>query len=125
MYINGTWNKNGAGMGVVLLTLDFNSIETVIRLDFTGSNNKAEYEALVVRLLMSRELWVRKLNVQDDSSLVINQTNNSYEVKDDRMLKYKELVTRIIASFDEVKIEKIDKLDNEAADKLAVVTSIL
>lgn len=41
------------------------------------------------------------------------------------MLRVKELATWLIISFDEVKIEKIDRLDNKVVDELAVVTSNL
>lgn len=78
---------------VVLLTLDFNSIETMVRLNFLALNNEAKYEALIAGLLMSRELWVKRLRVQSDLNLIVNQMNDSYQVKDDRMLKYKELAT--------------------------------
>lgn len=42
--------------------------------------------------------------VQSDSSVIINQMINMYPVKDDKMLKYKELAIRLVASFGEVKI---------------------
>lgn len=70
-------------VGVVLLTPDFSLIKTRVRLDFTASNNEAEYEALIAGLLMSKELRVKRLRVHSDSNLIVNQMNNHYHVKDD------------------------------------------
>ncbi|MED6128805.1 hypothetical protein PIB30_101489 [Stylosanthes scabra] len=40
---------------------------------FTASNNKAEYEALLARLKLAKELHIKHLTVNCDSLLVVQQ----------------------------------------------------
>lgn len=51
----------------------------------------------------------------------MNQMNGSYQVKDESMLRYKDLAVYLMESFEEVEIEKIDRLDNEATNELKVI----
>lgn len=46
-----------------------------------------------------------------------------FQVKDEKMSKYKTLVERLIKLFKKVEFEKISRLDNEAADELTKLAS--
>ena len=50
MHIDGSSNRQANEVGVVLLSLEGDKIECMVRLDFPTTNNEAEYEALVARL---------------------------------------------------------------------------
>ncbi|CAL2271081.1 unnamed protein product [Prunus armeniaca] len=54
--VDGALNHKGVGAGVVIVTLDKTLLEQVITLGFPASNNEAEYEALLVRLRLAKEL---------------------------------------------------------------------
>ncbi|CAL8997888.1 unnamed protein product [Prunus brigantina] len=51
------------------------------QLDFDSTNNKAEYEALIIGLEMALELGVKHLEVFGDSQLVIKQLTNEYKCR--------------------------------------------
>lgn len=52
------------------------------------SNNVAEYSAILYGLLSALSLNIHSLSVISDSELVINQLNNRYQVKSDKLLPY-------------------------------------
>ena len=54
--------------------------EYALRFDFSATNNKAKYEALVTGLRIVKELRVQKLRIHTDSQLVAGQIKRDYEV---------------------------------------------
>ena len=52
VYVNGASNQKGSGIGLVLLSPEKVIIKKSLRLDFSATNNEAEYEALVIGMAM-------------------------------------------------------------------------
>ena len=73
MYFDGSLMKTGTGAGLLVISPLGIHMRYVIRIYFVASNNITEYEALVNRLRIAIELGVRRLDVQGDSQLVIDQ----------------------------------------------------
>lgn len=59
---------------------------------FPCTNNIAKYEALINDMKIAIEWWVDELKVFGDSQLVINQVNEKYQIKDDKLVPYKRMV---------------------------------
>ena len=76
----------GAGIKIVLTTLERSIIEQSFTLGFPVSNNKAEYEAVLVGLQVAITLGVTGLEVHCDSSLVVNQVSGEHVARDSRMI---------------------------------------
>ena len=68
---------------MVIQTSEGDKIECMIRLDFSTTNNEAEYEALVARLDLARAAGAKNVVVHCDSQVVISQVNGGYECKND------------------------------------------
>ena len=47
VYVDGASNQKGSGVGLVLMSPKKVVIEKSLRLDFSATNNEAEYEALL------------------------------------------------------------------------------
>jgi len=69
--LDGSSNLQGSGAGIILEGTSGLLIEQTLRFSFKANNNQAEYEALVVRMLLAKELGVRSLLVKSNSLLVI------------------------------------------------------
>ena len=50
MYFDGAVNNNGAGVEIILITLEWEMIPMAKRLEFKVTNNQAEYEACIFGL---------------------------------------------------------------------------
>ena len=59
---------------------------------FPCTNNIAEYEALINSMKIVAEWRVDQLDVFGDSQLVINQVNDIYQTKDEKLVPYKCMV---------------------------------
>ena len=57
---------------MVIQTSEGDKIEYMIWLDFSTTNNEAEYEALVVRLDLARAAGAKNVVVHCDSQVVIS-----------------------------------------------------
>jgi len=71
--VDGSSNQQGSGAGVILEGSNGLLIEKALRFAFKASNNQAEYEALIVGMLLAKELGARSLLVKSDSLLVTGQ----------------------------------------------------
>ena len=75
-------------MGIVLLSPKKITIEKSLRLDFSTTNNKAEYEALLVRMAMVQKMGGKAIEIFSDSRLVVGQVKGELEARDMRMQEY-------------------------------------
>ena len=48
--MDGAANQKGSGIGIVMISPDGIALEKSLRLDFSLTNNRAEYEALLAGL---------------------------------------------------------------------------
>ena len=60
-------------MGLVLISLERIMIEKSSRLGFLATNNEAEYEVLLVEMIMVQKLGGKAVEVFFDSRLVVGQ----------------------------------------------------
>ena len=107
---------------MVIQTLEGDKIECMIRLDFPTTNNKAEYEALVAGLDLTKAAGAENMIVHCNSQVITSQINGNYECRNERMKKYLEEVKNQIGSL-EVKFVQIPREENECIDYLAKAAS--
>ena len=65
--IDGFGMKKVGGAGVVLISLEKETLTYAVRLQFPAKNNEAKYEALLTRLSLAKALGAKNLIVQADS----------------------------------------------------------
>ena len=75
IHTDGSSNQHSGGTGVVILTLEGDKIECMIRLDFPTTNNEAEYEALVVGLDLAKVVGAENMIIHCDSLVITSQVN--------------------------------------------------
>ena len=71
MYFDRASNTLGHGVRAVLISLEGNHCPFTAKSSFKCTNNMAEYEACVLGLQAAIEKKIKRLNVYDDSALVI------------------------------------------------------
>ena len=65
--MNGSSNRQAGGAGVVLRSPKGDEIKCMIRLDFPTTNNKAEYEALMAGLDLTKVVRAVSVVIHCDS----------------------------------------------------------
>ena len=85
LYVDGAVNQRGSGVGLVLVSLEKIIIEKSLRLSFSATNNKEEYEALLMGMIMVQNMGGKALKVFSNSKLVVGQVRGDLEAHDSRM----------------------------------------
>ena len=70
VYIDGASNQKGLGIGLVLMSPEKVVIEKSLRLNFSATNNEAEYETLLVGMTMIQRMGGKSIKLYSDSRLV-------------------------------------------------------
>ena len=97
--MDGSSTFHVGGIGVILKSLEADTLKRKVRLHYRTTNNKAKYEALLKGLELAKLLGAESVLVQGDSQLVIGQMNGTCEAKEERMKKYLNKVRRLIKKF--------------------------
>ena len=88
VYVDGAINQRGSGVGLVLVSPEKITIEKSLRLGFSAMNNEAEYETLLVGMMMVQNMGGKMVKVYSDSRLVVGQVRGELEARDPRMQEY-------------------------------------
>ena len=67
VFVDKASNAWGVGIGIVIMSLEGLKLEHSLRLGFRASNNKAEYEVLIVGLKVARKLEAKEVEIYLDS----------------------------------------------------------
>lgn len=92
LYFDGSYTNHGSGVGILFITPQGDVIPKSFRINFPCTNNMAEYEALLIGLRKVVQWKIQELQVYGDSQLIVNQVNDDYNTKDEKLMPYKKLV---------------------------------
>ena len=88
VYVDEASNQKGSGIGLVLISPKNVIIEKSLRLDFSATKDKAEYETLLVGMAMVQRMSGKSVKVFLDLRLVVGQVKGEFEAKDERIQGY-------------------------------------
>ena len=123
VYVDRASNQKGSGVGLVLISPEKVIIEKFLRLDFSATNNEAEYEALLIGMTMIQRMGGKTIKLFSNSRLVVGQVKGEFEAKDERMQGYLSQVKYLESKFDSFDLLHISKNGNAYADSLAMLAT--
>ncbi len=113
-------NPGPASAGIVIRNAD--SDKTVYEAGhFLGkcTNNVAEYQGLIRSLEQAKTLGGEKLDIHSDSELLVRQITGQYRVKSPDLKPLYEQAKKLLADFNDWKIQHVYRDKNQRADELA------
>ncbi|MBE3098940.1 MAG: ribonuclease HI family protein [Planctomycetes bacterium] len=121
LYVDGacSGNPGPCGSAAILKADDGTTLLEKARAFGPGTNNEAEYQAVILGLELAAELRPRRLTIRSDSELMVRQVAGQYRVKAPNLKPLIQQVRRLLEPFESVEIEAIPRRDNAEADKLA------
>ena len=125
MYFDGAANVHGCGIGAVLVSPEGNRFLTSGKLEFPYTNNIAEYEACIMDLNLAIDMEIEELEAYGDSSLIIFQTRGEYKTKDPKLIPYHQHLVELIKKFKDVSFVYVPRSQNQFADALATLASMI
>ncbi len=118
IYIDGAsrGNPGDSGIGILFKNNEQYNFKKYIGI---GTNNNAEYTALITALEIALNSKLLKLIVHTDSMLVANQINGSWKVKDPEIRTLFSKAKKLIEKLEDFSITHIRREFNSEADLLA------
>ncbi|XP_031106330.1 uncharacterized protein LOC116010979 [Ipomoea triloba] len=116
---DGSSSSKACGGGVVLVTPEGFRAYYALRFHFKLSNNEDEYEALLCGLQLAVSMKVEKLKIRCDSRLVVGQVSGEFEANEERMIRYRDVVLRVLGQIAQHEILQIPREQNAEADTLS------
>jgi ribonuclease HI len=119
VFYDGSWGTFGAGAAAVLVAPSKVRTCYAIKLDFSCTNNTAEYEALLLGLRKLKAMGIIRAILKTDSQVISGHVDKSCKARDPKLEKYLDAVRRLEASFEGFSVKNIPRGENEHADLLA------
>ncbi|XP_031393257.1 uncharacterized protein LOC116204989 [Punica granatum] len=107
MYFDGAVNSVGSGVGAVLISPDGRHYLVAAKVDFSCTNNVAEYEACTLGLQAAIDFKVKEL-----------------ETKDAKLVPYHEYLEELAKIFEKISFTYTPRAKNQFVDVLATLASI-
>jgi ribonuclease HI len=123
MYFDDSLKLEGAGAGVLLISLTGEQLKYILKIFWKVSNNEAEYEALLHGLRLASSLGIKRLLVYGDSAVVINQVNKSWDRNKENMDAYCLEVCKLKNKFYGLEFHHVIRENNVAVDVLSKLGS--
>lgn len=116
-------NPGKSGSGVTVLKVNGTSAVREVWNESVylgvATNNVAEYCGLIIGIRCCVANSLDNVLFQGDSSLVVNQMNNIFAVKNQNMQLYHSFAKNLLRNIPNYRIEYIARADNSRADSLA------
>ncbi|WKA04769.1 hypothetical protein VitviT2T_022776 [Vitis vinifera] len=129
MYFDGAANHSGYGIGVLLISPHGDHIPRSVRLAFSdrhpATNNIVEYEACILGLETALELGIRQMEVFGDSNLVLRQIQGEWKTRDAKLRPYHAYLELLVARFEDLRYTHLPRAQNQFADALATLASMI
>ncbi|XP_060182200.1 uncharacterized protein LOC132611853 [Lycium barbarum] len=97
----------------------------VKKFKFCCTNTMAEYEPCILGLRMTLDMEIHELLVIGDSDLLIHQVQGEWATKNAKILPYVNLAQRLYKTFKEIEFKHTPRAQNEFADGLATIASMI
>ncbi|RVW70824.1 Ribonuclease HI [Vitis vinifera] len=129
MYFDGAANHFGYGIGVLLISPHGDHIPRSVRLAFSdrhpATNNIVEYEACILGLETALELGIRQMEVFGDSNMVLRQIQGEWKTRDVKLRPYHAYLEQLVGRFDDLRYTHLPRAQNQFADALATLASMI
>ena len=120
VYIDGASRGNPGESGIGVLVIRGDGTRREIRKYLgKGTNNEAEYKALIEALGCLSDEKSPEARIHTDSQLVANQMNGLWKVKDPKLRVLHSEAKKLAAALPRLKIDHIPRERNAEADRLA------
>ena len=118
---DGASKGNPGRMGIGVVLIDRGAIVDTIseKLDGEGTNNTAEYTALLRGIKKAKEHGWRSFVIEGDSEVVIRQVRGEYQVRKKHLAPLHQQVMRELGDLDSYEAHWIPRERNTRADKLS------
>jgi len=112
-------NPGPASIGVLLTEDNGNKLMEISHSIGVGTNNRAEYQALITGLEEALQMGAQEVDIRMDSILVVQQIKGNYRVKNLQLQPLWQRAMQLLKKFSSYNIRHVPREQNSRADYLA------
>jgi ribonuclease HI len=87
-------------------------IEVSLSLSFAMTNNTAEYEAFLAGIRITKDMGAKRIKICTDSQLMASQVTDEYQVREENLQEYVQLMQTKMIEFDSVDTVHVPREQN-------------
>ena len=120
LYIDGACHGNPGPAAIGVAVMKYGKVVKKISQDIgQGTNNIAEYTALIFGLQEALIQKAEKVRVHTDSELLYHQIKGTYKIKNENLKFLHAQVKHLLEGFKTIEMKYIPREENKEADNLA------
>ncbi|VVB85862.1 Ribonuclease HI [uncultured archaeon] len=120
LFFDGACRGNPGPMGIgAVLMENGKKVKEISKHLGKGTNNIAEWSALIEGLKMALAHGCRELEVRGDSQLIIRQITGRYSVKSENLVPLYNEAKRLTGNFEKIRFKWVKREDNAITDDLS------
>ncbi|MBU4373686.1 MAG: ribonuclease HI family protein [Euryarchaeota archaeon] len=120
LFFDGACRGNPGPMAIgAVLMENGKKVKDVSKRIGMGTNNIAEWRALIEGLKLAKAHGCKALEVRGDSQLIIKQISGQYKVKSDNLIPLFNEAMKLCKSFDELRFRWVEREENLYTDALS------
>lgn len=120
LFFDGACRGNPGPMAIGVVLMDKGrKVKEISRSIGTGTNNIAEWSALVEGLKLATAYGCKELEVYGDSQLIIKQISGQYRVKSNNLIPLYNEARKLCGNFERVTFRWVARNENAYTDKLS------
>jgi ribonuclease HI len=120
LYFDGACRGNPGPMGIgVVLLENGKKIKEISKRLGKGTNNIAEWSALIEGLKLAKAHGCRELEVRGDSQLIIRQITGRYMVKNENLIPLHDEAGKLCGNFEKISFKWVQREKNADTDALS------
>jgi ribonuclease HI len=112
-------NPGNCGIGIVIFDSEDRQVGKVSAYIGRGTNDFAEYTALIRALKIAGSVKTKSLKIRTDSELIVKQIKGEQHIKQPAIKRLHDQAMKLIQEFESCKIEHVSRMFNEKADYLS------
>jgi len=112
-------NPGPSGIGIIVFDESGRVLDKFSKFIGFGTNNEAEYHALIEALRRAVKLGAEKVELYSDSELLVRQVKGVYSVRDEKLKRLHLECLQLLKNFKEYRIVYVPRELNVEADRLA------
>jgi len=112
-------NPGPSGIGIMVFDESGRVLDKFSKFIGFGTNNEAEYHALIEALRRAVKLGAERVELYSDSELLVRQVKGVYSVRDEKLKRLHLKCLQLLKNFKEYKIAYVPRELNVEADRLA------
>jgi ribonuclease HI len=119
-YTDGACRGNpGPAAAATVLSVDGKVVAERSKYLGKSTNNRAEYEAVILALITAAELHATAVTIRTDSQLIARQITGKYRIKNADLMPLRDKIKELASGFKSFNVVEIPREQNSLADGLA------